>query len=66
MSEKVKQRIAMMINNTARIILFGVLAILFNKWWIVLVSALFLMYEKDEADSEGTNEVTIELSKKEI
>lgn len=52
MSEKVKQRIAMMTNNTARIILFGVLAILFNKWWIVLVSALFLTYEKDETDSE--------------
>ena len=47
MSEKVKQRIAMMTNNTMRIITFGVLAILFNHWWIVLFSALFLIYEED-------------------
>lgn len=43
----VKQRIYMLISNTLRIMTFGVLAIVFNKWWIVLFSALFLAYEKD-------------------
>lgn len=42
----VKHRIAMMFNNTARIITFGMLAVLFNKWWIILFSALFLSFEK--------------------
>lgn len=46
--EAVKQRTAMMINNTIRIAIFGVLAILFNHWWIILFSALFLVYEKGE------------------
>ena len=50
MSEKLKQRIAMITNNTVRIIVFAVLAILFNHWWIVLLSALFLVYEKDELE----------------
>ena len=45
--DKLKQRIAMMINNTLRIGIFGVLAVVFNHWWIILFSALFLIYEKD-------------------
>jgi len=48
MSEKLKQRKAMMLNNTMRILIFAILAILFNKWWVVLFSGLFLIYEKDE------------------
>lgn len=52
MNEKVEQRKAMMLNNTLRIIVFAVLALLFDKWWIILVSALFLIYEKDEKESE--------------
>lgn len=50
MSETVKQRIAMMVNNTVRIIVFAVLAILFNHWWIIFISALFIIYEKDEKE----------------
>jgi len=48
MNEKLEQRKAMMINNTLRIMLFAILAFLFNKWWIVLFSGLFLVCEKDE------------------
>lgn len=36
----------MMLSNTIRILMFGVLAIIFNKWWIILFSALFLSFEK--------------------
>lgn len=50
MSERLEQRKAMMKNNTVRIIVFAVLAILFNHWWIVLLSALFLVYEKNELE----------------
>lgn len=47
MSELLKQRLAIMANNTIRIITFALLAILFKHWWIVLFSALFLIYEKE-------------------
>ena len=46
--DKLKQRIAMMINNTLRIGIFCILAVVFNHWWIILFSTLFLIYEKDE------------------
>ena len=46
--DKLKQRIAMMINNTLRIGIFGVLAVLFNDWWIILFSGFFLVVEKDD------------------
>lgn len=48
MNERLEQRKAMMLNNTMRILIFAILAILFNKWWIVLISGLFLIYEKEE------------------
>lgn len=44
MNEIVKQRIAMMFNNTLRLICFTVLAAVFYKWWIVLISILFFDY----------------------
>ena len=44
--ELLEQRKCIMINNTLRIMIFGVLSIVFNKWWIVLFSALFLIYER--------------------
>ena len=47
MSEKLKQQIAIMTNNTIRIGLFVVLAIAFGKWWISLLSILFLLGTKD-------------------
>lgn len=46
MSEQLRQNIVMMLSNTIRILMFGVLAIIFNKWWIILFSALFLSFEK--------------------
>ena len=48
--EILEQRKYLMVNNTIRILIFGLLAIFFNKWWIVLFSALFLVYEKDESE----------------
>lgn len=39
-------KIALLIVNTIIIICFTILAIVFNKWWIILFSALFLYYEK--------------------
>ena len=50
MSEKLKQNIALLISNTIRVLAFIGLAIYFDKWWIVLLSGLFLSYEKDEKD----------------
>lgn len=48
MSEVLKQRIVMTISNTVRIAIFAVLACVFNHWWIILFSCLFLTYEKDK------------------
>lgn len=42
MSEELKLEISVIISNTIRIIAFIVLAIIFDKWWIALFSALFL------------------------
>ena len=46
--ELIKRQIAMMCNNTVRVICFTVLAVLFGKWWIVLLSALFITYEESK------------------
>lgn len=48
MSETLKQRIWMMINNTIRIICFAALAAYFNKWWIVLFAYLFIISEENK------------------
>ena len=50
--EKLEQRKYLMVNNTLRILIFGLLAIVFNKWWIVLFSGLFLTYEKNTSEVE--------------
>ena len=42
MSEETKLSIALLINNTVRIIGFIALAIFFKKWWICLLAVLFL------------------------
>lgn len=42
-TKRLKQNIAIMINNTIRIIAFVILAIVFNHWWISLLSILFLI-----------------------
>ncbi len=43
MSERLKQQIAIMTNNTIRIGLFIALAAVFDKWWIALFAAFFLI-----------------------
>lgn len=45
--EKYKQQRDVLISNTVRIMGFVLLAIVFNHWWIVLFSVLFLTYIKD-------------------
>lgn len=46
MSEQLKQNIALLLSNTIRIMCFVVLAIIFEHWWIVLFSRLFLSSQK--------------------
>lgn len=41
MSENLKLQIAILIENTICLTLWVVLAITFNKWWIVFFSILF-------------------------
>lgn len=47
MSEETKLNIALLINNTVRIVGFIALAIFFKKWWICLVAGLFLAERKE-------------------
>lgn len=42
MSEDLKLQIAVLIKNCITLICFSVIAIIFNKWWIVLFTAIFL------------------------
>lgn len=47
---------SLLLSNTARVIVFGLLAWGFQKWWIVLFAALFLTYQdnpKKEDSHEG-------------
>ena len=46
--EKYKQQRDILISNTVRVLGFILLAIVFNHWWISLLSILFLTYLKDE------------------
>ena len=46
MSELTKLSILTLFNNTIRLICFTVLAVVFEKWWIVLFAALFFSYSK--------------------
>ncbi len=50
MGDSTRLRIAMMYNNTLRIIVFGLLSLLFNHWWIILISGLFLVAEKGDGN----------------
>lgn len=47
MSENLQQQIWMMANNTIRIMGFIFLAVVFNKWWLSLLSILFLVSTKN-------------------
>lgn len=46
MSENTKLAIALTFSNTLRIICFTALAIIFNKWWIILFVVLFMTYQE--------------------
>ena len=48
MDDSTRLRIAIMYNNTLRIIIFGLLSLLFNHWWVILISVLFLVTEKGD------------------
>ncbi len=39
--------IAMLISNTVKVAIFAMLAVVFESWWIVLFSILFLSYQTD-------------------
>lgn len=44
--EKYKQQRDILISNTVRLLGFILLAIVFDRWWIVLLSILFWTYTK--------------------
>ena len=46
MQDITKQRRVMMIENSVTLVCFTVLAIVFRKWWIVLISVFFTSYER--------------------
>lgn len=48
MSEQFKQSLVIGIINTLRLLIFAVLSLAFNKWWIILFSAFFFLHTKDE------------------
>lgn len=50
MKESLYREMFMILNNTVRIAIFGMLAYLFSHWWIVLISMFFLVYEKDDKE----------------
>ena len=50
MSESVKLSILILSINTIRLICFVVLAVVFEKWWIVLFSAIFFSYSKKDGE----------------
>lgn len=42
MNDKLKQQIAVLTKNTIMVIVFVILAIVFEHWWIVFFSAAFM------------------------
>ena len=49
MKDNIKLQIAVLIKNILVLALFTILAIVFNKWWICLISAFFYSYiEREE------------------
>lgn len=56
MSENLKLEIAVLIENVITIIVFSILAIFFQKWWIILVSIFFLSFIKDKKEQKNDRE----------
>ena len=42
MTEDKSTKIAIMFNNTIRILAFAAIAVIFKKWWLVLLVLFFL------------------------
>lgn len=48
MNENTKLLIALTFSNTIRVICFTVLAMFFNKWWIILFVIFFMTYQEED------------------
>lgn len=55
MSENLMLEITVLIKNIITLIFFGLLAVIFHKWWIVLISILFWtsIEDKKEIKDDG-------------
>lgn len=53
MSEDLKLIITVLIKNTITLIVFSVLAIIFQKWWIVLISVLFFTFTENKKETKN-------------
>lgn len=55
MSENLMLEITVLIKNIITLIVFGLLAVIFHKWWIVLISILFWtsIEDKKEIKDDG-------------
>ena len=53
MNDKIKLYLIWALKNITTLICFTILAIVFNKWWIVLFSALFYSSIESKGDSDN-------------
>ena len=53
MSENLMFKIVVLIKNTITLIAFYILAIIFQKWWIVLISILFFTFIENKKEIEN-------------
>lgn len=53
MNERLKQQIAILINNTVRLMCFTALAVAFNKWWIVFFTLIFWTSTETDKKNKG-------------
>ena len=53
MSENLMFEIVVLIKNTITLIVFSILAIIFQAWWIVLISILFFTFIENIKEIEN-------------
>lgn len=53
MSENLMFEIVVLIKNTITLIVFSILAIIFQTWWIVLISILFFTFIENKKEIEN-------------
>lgn len=53
MSENLMFEIVVLIKNTITLIVFSILAIIFQAWWIVLISILFFTFIENKKEIEN-------------